>query len=203
MFCMRLAGVQRVSIAACLVLVLILVACQPPPAPVLEQSDQAADSITAEDLIGVWIDNYQTYTQFREDGTFRGALSLSDFETSPLDWGVFQLQGTQLTLTSSDEGRFCRGLTGSYYIRLTAEGKLKMDLIEDSCTDRGIVWNSHPLNRVPEADVELAFVQEANRAVVVRYMEELWNQGDLAVAEEVLAEDFVSHNFPAGDREVL
>lgn len=34
-------------------------------------------------------------------------------------------------------------------------------------------------------------------------MEELWNQGDLSVADELLAEDFVSHNFPAGDREAL
>jgi ketosteroid isomerase-like protein len=34
-------------------------------------------------------------------------------------------------------------------------------------------------------------------------MEELWNQGDLSVADELLAEDFVSHNFPTGDLEAL
>lgn len=203
MFFVRHSVLQRVSIVACLVLTLILVACQPPPAPVQEQLDQPPDGITAEDLIGVWIDNYEVYNLFREDGTFRSAESLGGFETSPIFEGVYQLQGAQLILTSSDEGRFCRGLTGSYELRLTAEGKLEMDLIEDPCTDRGIVWNSNPLSRVPEADVKLALALEANRAVVVRYMEELWNQGDLAVADEVLAEDFVSHNFPAGDREAL
>lgn len=203
MFFLRHSVLQRVSTAACLVLMLILVACQPPPAPMIEQSDQPVDDITDEDLIGVWIDNYEMYNLFREDGTFRSAESLGGFETSPIFEGVFQLQEARLILTSSDEGRFCRGLTGSYDVRLTAEGKLEMDLIEDPCTDRGIVWNSHPLSRVPEADVELALALEANRSVVVRYMEELWNQGNLAVADEVLTEDFVSHNFPAGDREFL
>lgn len=53
------------------------------------------------------------------------------------------------------------------------------------------------------AKLEPAEAREANRTAVVRYMEELWNQGNLDVADELLAEDFVSHNFPEGDREAV
>ena len=53
------------------------------------------------------------------------------------------------------------------------------------------------------AKLEAAIAQLAAKAAAARYMEELWNQGDLTVADELLAEDFVSHNFPAGDREAL
>jgi ketosteroid isomerase-like protein len=48
-----------------------------------------------------------------------------------------------------------------------------------------------------------AMAQLETRAAAARYLEELWNQGDLSVADELLAEDFVSHNFPAGDRAAL
>ena len=53
------------------------------------------------------------------------------------------------------------------------------------------------------AKMGAAMAQLATKAAAARYMEELWNQGDLSVADELLAEDFVSHNFPAGDREAL
>jgi ketosteroid isomerase-like protein len=53
------------------------------------------------------------------------------------------------------------------------------------------------------AKMGAAMAQQAVKAAAARYMEELWNQGDLAVADEILADDFVSHNFPAGDREAL
>lgn len=54
-----------------------------------------------------------------------------------------------------------------------------------------------------QARFEQANLLAANRALVERYMDELWTQGDLAVAEEIIAEDFVSHNFPLGDRAAL
>ncbi len=44
---------------------------------------------------------------------------------------------------------------------------------------------------------------EANRELAERYMEELWNEGNLEVADEILSEDFVSYAFPEGGREVL
>lgn len=53
------------------------------------------------------------------------------------------------------------------------------------------------------AKMGAAMAELETKAAAARYMEELWNQGDLAVADELLAEDFVSHNFPAGDREAL
>jgi ketosteroid isomerase-like protein len=53
------------------------------------------------------------------------------------------------------------------------------------------------------AKLETAIAQLEIKAAATRYMEELWNEGDLSVADELLADDFVSHNFPAGDREAL
>ena len=32
-----------------------------------------------------------------------------------------------------------------------------------------------------------------------RYLEELWNEGDLSVADELLSDDFVSHWMPQGE----
>ena len=62
------------------------------------------------------------------------------------------------------------------------------------------VWN---LNEDSRIKIDEAMAQASNEEAVRRYMEELWNEGDLSVADEVLSEDFVSHNFPAGDRETL
>jgi hypothetical protein len=53
------------------------------------------------------------------------------------------------------------------------------------------------------AKMGAAMAQLETKAAAARYMEELWNQGDLAVADELLADDFVSHNHPAGDRAAL
>ncbi len=35
---------------------------------------------------------------------------------------------------------------------------------------------------------------EANKEIARRYMEDIWNKGDMAVADEIIAEDFVNHN---------
>ena len=47
---------------------------------------------------------------------------------------------------------------------------------------------------------------EANKEIARRYLEEIWNNGDMTVADEIIAEDFVNHN-PFGplppDREGL
>lgn len=48
-----------------------------------------------------------------------------------------------------------------------------------------------------------ARVLEANKKLATRFMEELWNEANLVVADEILSEDFVSYTFPEGDREAL
>ncbi|MEM7129458.1 MAG: nuclear transport factor 2 family protein [Chloroflexota bacterium] len=53
------------------------------------------------------------------------------------------------------------------------------------------------------ARLESALAEISREETVRRYMEELWNEGNLSVADEVLSQDFVSHNSPAGDREAL
>lgn len=35
---------------------------------------------------------------------------------------------------------------------------------------------------------------EANKEIARRYLEDLWNKGDMVVADEIIAEDFVNHN---------
>lgn len=39
---------------------------------------------------------------------------------------------------------------------------------------------------------------EENKAVIRRHVEDLWNKGDLAVADEIISADFVFHG-PAGE----
>ena len=47
-----------------------------------------------------------------------------------------------------------------------------------------------------KAKIDAAMTREANKEAVRRYMDELWSQGDLSVADQVVAEDFVSHRDP-------
>lgn len=47
--------------------------------------------------------------------------------------------------------------------------------------------------------MDSASAQQAAETLVERYLEELWNQGNLAVADELVAESFVSHNAPPGE----
>ena len=44
---------------------------------------------------------------------------------------------------------------------------------------------------------------EANKVLATRYMEELWEEGKLELADKLLSEDFVSYAFPAGGREAI
>lgn len=62
------------------------------------------------------------------------------------------------------------------------------------------VWAMDPSSL---ARIEKAMAEIGRQEVVQRYIEELWNEGDLSVADELLSDDFVSHNFPEGDREAL
>jgi ketosteroid isomerase-like protein len=48
-----------------------------------------------------------------------------------------------------------------------------------------------------------AIALEANKMLVIRFMEELWREGNLEVTDELLSEDFVSYVYPEGGREEL
>ncbi|MEZ4866590.1 MAG: nuclear transport factor 2 family protein [Caldilineaceae bacterium] len=62
------------------------------------------------------------------------------------------------------------------------------------------VWS---MNADSRAKIDKALGRLGNEETVRRYVETLWNEGDLTVADELLTEDFVSHNSPAGDRAAL
>ena len=49
------------------------------------------------------------------------------------------------------------------------------------------------------AKMDAAMATAAVRDVVTKYMDNLWTQGQLEVVDEVIAENFVSHNTPAGE----
>jgi ketosteroid isomerase-like protein len=49
------------------------------------------------------------------------------------------------------------------------------------------------------AKMDAAMGKAGTLEVITRYMDDLWNEGDLAVVDEVIAEEFVSHNRPAGE----
>lgn len=49
------------------------------------------------------------------------------------------------------------------------------------------------------AKMDAAMATATTRDVITRYMDNLWSQGELALVDELIAEDFVSHNTPAGE----
>ena len=49
------------------------------------------------------------------------------------------------------------------------------------------------------AKMDAAMATAAVRDVVTKYMDNLWSQGQLETVDEVIAENFVSHNTPAGE----
>jgi len=104
-----------------------------PPTPV---PPMPTPSITVEDLIGVW-NRACMYLQFREDGTFRQGGSPDRLEEYPSEVGTFQLDGTSLTLITSEDSFLCSGQTGSFEVELTQQGQLKLMLREDECRARG------------------------------------------------------------------
>ena len=99
--------------------------------------DGEEEGITVEDLTGIWEKMAASrYLQFNEDGTFRGASSVTNLENAPSPLGQFRLEGTLLTFITSDESPDCAGQSGSYQVQLTEEGELQFVLEEDPCPVR-------------------------------------------------------------------
>ena len=97
------------------------------------------DNITVKDLLGIW----QQYSevpwaiQFNKNGTFRAAHTVLRLEKAPMDEGRFQIEGTTLSFTSNDHCKgSCRGLSGSYNVALSKEGRLELIEQKDQCKER-------------------------------------------------------------------
>ena len=69
------------------------------------------------------------------------------------------------------------------------------------------LWKSVSWVFTPEfvEKFDAAMAHQASSALVDRYFAELWNEGNLDVVDEIIAEDFVSHSYPMidGDRDAL
>jgi len=49
------------------------------------------------------------------------------------------------------------------------------------------------------AKLDAAMAQQANHALVERILKEIWSEGNLDLADELVAEDYVSHTWPVGE----
>jgi len=89
---------------------------------------QVEPSISSEELIGRWrTGGGVLIITFNEDGTYK---------VGTLEFGLFQLDGTVLTLNTAQGTPFCSDKSGTYDLDLTESGKLRWTLIDDECNDR-------------------------------------------------------------------
>ena len=49
------------------------------------------------------------------------------------------------------------------------------------------------------AELDAAFAKAANETTVRRILQEIWSEGNLDLADELVAEDYVSHTWPIGE----
>ena len=108
-------------------------------------------SITVDDLYGTWEkDGESQVTQYNEDGTYIFAHNkFVLLDERPIAAGEFRLEGNLLIMTS-DKHRLpsCLGLTATYDITLTEEGKLHSKVVEDECSARAEDWNDKLWSRI-------------------------------------------------------
>jgi len=99
-----------------------------------------------EAIVGTWKwdDPIELYLQFNADGTYRmhaapwpheeGQTAREALALNPGDLGQYQLNGTQLTMTSSDGTVVCKaGDIAHIQIGITEDGKLEYVLQDDEC----------------------------------------------------------------------
>ena len=135
-------------IIAILLALLILSACQAPPAPSAAQAptppqaspEPPAGTLSAADLAGIWRnDDGGPYLQLNADGTFRAADAMPWIESHPVDVGQFRLEGTAFAFNSTGASPNCPSQKGAYQVKLTEDGKLQFTLEQDACTVRTTV----------------------------------------------------------------
>ena len=70
-------------------------------------------------------------------------------DAGPIAAGEFRIEGNLLIMTS-DEHRplSCLGLTQTYEIALTEEGKLHSKVVEDECSAHAEDWNDKLWSRI-------------------------------------------------------
>ena len=108
------------------------------------------DGISIEDLTGTWrVKEEGSYAEFNADGTYSIAWTIEGLENSPVEEGLYTIEGTLLTLISSDESKSCAsGSRGFYEIERTGEGGMRHVIQEDECGIRGSTGTVN-LERVP------------------------------------------------------
>lgn len=122
-------------------------ATEAPPTEVV--SEPTASTVSRGDLIGTWEKDAGSSgaIQFNEDGTMVHASSKIVFSSSPLTLGQFRLDGNLLIMTT-EKGRICEGITATYAIALTEEGKLHTEVVEDECNARVTSFHDRLWSRI-------------------------------------------------------
>ncbi|MEW5873467.1 MAG: hypothetical protein AB1894_29675 [Chloroflexota bacterium] len=91
-----------------------------------------------------WTGEPPAYFIYNQDGTY---TMIRDVNGTQINWDVggFTLADNTLTLTSSQESKYCSsGSKGIYSLRLTEEGRLELNMVEDDC------WRRRPPEEGPQ-----------------------------------------------------
>jgi len=97
---------------------------------VLLVATSACSSSESDDLYGVWITpGNSIYMSLNEDNSWGIAYHEG---IDPFDWGTFTFDGELLTFFIDPDSVSCY-TTGTYEAAFTAEGDLKLNVVEDPC----------------------------------------------------------------------
>lgn len=96
---------------------------------------QTAPSREAADVIGFWRQAGR-FWEFSEDGKYGTSVAFSALITRPIQHGNYQLEGSVLTLLTSEESLACPGAIASYNVSVVGEDEFELSVVEDSCRDR-------------------------------------------------------------------
>lgn len=125
---------------------------QPDPAPVQQPSEEDTVVVqSADDLVGVWVTSgiRDVYFTFTPDGTF--AVSRDSPTDSPMDTGIYRVDGSVLTLESTGQG--CAETTGRYLVTFPDPQTLSAELIQDTCSARAADFEKGaPVQKVPPTE---------------------------------------------------
>lgn len=141
----------------CLVLpaALILGACRPVAAPAADTNDaaeaatraateaegpepeeaKAPPELTFETLAGLWEIGCISY-EFNADGTYKAWSGRPQPGGFPKEAGSLELNGTQLTFHSGDDGLLCRNQSGTYEVIAWNNDQLELEMVADECEAR-------------------------------------------------------------------